>query len=199
MRLDVEVKKLEAKEEIADIQTWNTHLDTKLDEADNEVGKARKWLDDRKKVTEVLAQEEKMRFEEKLHKTKLEFQTELQASQRSQHPHVQAQTSTKLISFHSLVKRISEFGEKLTYCMQALQTLKKLEQVNGMVSMTLDKLPAIRGDLARTDPNWESWNAILGSGSTVDKTKASGYNASRTRTRANTQTISTPKQVLSCA
>ncbi|KAJ7377255.1 hypothetical protein OS493_030066 [Desmophyllum pertusum] len=67
MRLDVEAKKLEAKEEIADIQTWNTHLDAKLDEADNEVGKARKWLDDRKKETEVLAQEEKMRFEEKLH------------------------------------------------------------------------------------------------------------------------------------
>lgn len=96
MRLDVEAKKLEAKEEIADIQTWNTHLDAKLDEADNEVGKARKWLDDRKKETEVLAQEEKMRFEEKLHKTKLEFQTELQASQTSQHPHVQAQTSNDI-------------------------------------------------------------------------------------------------------
>ena len=42
--------------------------------------------------------------------------------------------------------------------MQALQTLNKLEQVNGAVSMTLDKLPAIRGDLVRTDPDWESWD-----------------------------------------
>ena len=24
--------------------------------------------------------------------------------------------------------------------------------------MTLDKLPAIRGDLVRTDPDWESWD-----------------------------------------
>ena len=55
-------------------------------------------------------------------------------------------------------KKISEFSEKLTYCVQALQTLKKLEQVNGAVSMTLDKLPAIRGDLVRTDPDWESWD-----------------------------------------
>ena len=55
-------------------------------------------------------------------------------------------------------KKISEFSEKLTYCVQALQTLKKLEQVNGAVSMTLNKLPAIRGDLVRTDPDWESWD-----------------------------------------
>ena len=55
-------------------------------------------------------------------------------------------------------KKISEFSEKLTYCVQALQTMKKLNQVDGNVSMTLDKLPAIRGDLVRTDPTWESWD-----------------------------------------
>lgn len=42
--------------------------------------------------------------------------------------------------------------------MRALQTLNKLEQVSGAVSMTLDKLPAICGDLVRTDPDWESWS-----------------------------------------
>ena len=50
-------------------------------------------------------------------------------------------------------KKISEFSEKLTYCVQALENLKKLEQVNGAVLMTLDKLPSIRGDLVRTDPD----------------------------------------------
>ena len=44
------------------------------------------------------------------------------------------------------------------YCVQALQTLNKLEQVNGAVSMRLGKLPEIRGDLVRTDPDWESWD-----------------------------------------
>ena len=52
-------------------------------------------------------------------------------------------------------KKIHEFNEKLTYCVQALETLKRLEGVNGAVPMTLDKLPSIRGDLVRTDPEWE--------------------------------------------
>lgn len=44
--------------------------------------------------------------------------------------------------------RIHEFCDKLTFAVQSLQTMGKLEQVNGYVVMTLDKLPAIRGDLA---------------------------------------------------
>ena len=86
MRLHVEAKKLVAEEEIADIQTWDAHLDAKVEEADNEVVKVRKWLDDRKREAEVLAQEEKLQFQEKLYKTKLELQMELQATQTSQHP-----------------------------------------------------------------------------------------------------------------
>lgn len=41
----------------------------------------RKWLDDRKKEAENIVQTEKLQFEEKLHKTKLELETELQASE----------------------------------------------------------------------------------------------------------------------
>ena len=55
------------------------------------------------------------------------------------------------------MKRIHEFSDKLMYCVQSLQTLGKLQQVEGNVAMTLDKLPAIRGDLVRTDPDWENW------------------------------------------
>ena len=55
-------------------------------------------------------------------------------------------------------RRISEFSEKLTYSVQALETMNKLCEVNGNVPMTLDKLPAIRRDLLRTDPDWEKWN-----------------------------------------
>ena len=43
-------------------------------------------------------------------------------------------------------------------CVRALETLKKIDQINGNVSMTLDKLAGIRGDLVRTDPEWESWD-----------------------------------------
>ena len=58
------------------------------------------------------------------------------------------------------VKAIHQFNERLTYCVQSLQTMGKLDQVNGNVPMTLDKLPRIRGDLVRTDDSWESWDFV---------------------------------------
>jgi len=38
--------------------------------------------------------------------------------------------------------------------------MQKLHQVNGNMPMTRDKLPAIRGDLVRTDPDWENWDFV---------------------------------------
>ena len=52
LRLGVEAKKIEAKEQMEKIQTWNADIDAKLEGADLEVGKVRQWLDDRKKETE---------------------------------------------------------------------------------------------------------------------------------------------------
>jgi hypothetical protein len=40
-------------------------------------------------------------------------------------------------------KKIGEFYEKLSYLVQALETMKRLDQVSGNVSTALDKLPAI--------------------------------------------------------
>jgi hypothetical protein len=41
-------------------------------------------------------------------------------------------------------RKIAEFSEKLSYCVQALETVNKLNLVNGNVSMTLEKLSGIR-------------------------------------------------------
>ena len=38
-------------------------------------------------------------------------------------------------------KRIHDFYEKLSYCVQSLETIKQLDAVNGTVTMMLDKLP----------------------------------------------------------
>ena len=57
-------------------------------------------------------------------------------------------------------KKIADFSEKLSYSVQALETLGKLKDVQGNVSMTLDKLSGIRGDLVRNDPEWESWDFV---------------------------------------
>ena len=47
---------------------------------------------------------------------------------------------------------------KLVNLASDLRKCKESERSDGNVSMTLDKLPAIRGDLVRTDPDWERWN-----------------------------------------
>ena len=83
------------------------------------------------------------------------------------------------------VARIHEFSDKLTFSVQSLQTMGKLEQVNGYVAMTLDKLPAIRGDLTRTDTSWENWTfdkLINRSFATVDA-KKSNHQTERKSTR----------------
>ena len=40
---------------------------------------------------------------------------------------------------------------------QALETMKKLNETKGYVRNTLDKLPGIRADLVRLDDSWQDW------------------------------------------
>ena len=58
------------------------------------------------------------------------------------------------------IKKIHHFSDQIVYCVQSLETMGKLEQVNGYVSMILDKLPGIRGDLVRTNEEWETWDFV---------------------------------------
>ncbi|XP_028415015.1 uncharacterized protein LOC114538094 [Dendronephthya gigantea] len=53
--------------------------------------------------------------------------------------------------------KVSIFYERLLTNVQALETLGRVGEVNGYVRMTLDKLEGIRGDLVRTDDDWQSW------------------------------------------
>lgn len=55
-------------------------------------------------------------------------------------------------------RKIKEFSEKLTYYVPSLQMLKKSDEMKGFTVMILHKLPAIRGDLERTDKDRESWD-----------------------------------------
>ena len=49
-------------------------------------------------------------------------------------------------------RKIAEFFENLNLSVQALETLGELKDVQGNVSMTLEKRLAIRRDLIRIDP-----------------------------------------------
>ena len=55
-------------------------------------------------------------------------------------------------------KKIGEFSVRLNHCVQALQTMDKINQVDGYVAVTLEKLPDIPGDLVKMDHDWERWN-----------------------------------------
>ena len=74
--LDIDMAKLEAKEEITALQEWNDRLDAKLEKADSDVERVTSWLDNCRKEKEAHAQEQKLHFEAKLHQTRLDLQAE---------------------------------------------------------------------------------------------------------------------------
>ena len=260
IRISVEAQKICQKVEMEAVMEWSEEIENKLAEADKEIEKMSEWMADSKKKAEEKWHEEEPDFQEKLHKTKLKYETELQAVKlehaqaHGQQEHLESSSpviigaklpklvitkfkgtymdwprfwgqftetidkssvavvSVKFAYLRELLdekirntiealpftaegynrdksilqekygketeivkayckeilelptitssnpRKVSEFNDKLQYCVHALQTLKKLDQVNGAVAMTLDKLPAIRGDIVRTDPDWESWN-----------------------------------------
>ena len=40
---------------------------------------------------------------------------------------------------------------------QALETIRKLNEIKSYVRNTLEKLPGIRADLVRLDDSWQDW------------------------------------------
>lgn len=56
--------------------------------------------------------------------------------------------------------QINKFYERLLYNVQSLETMGKLSQVNGYVTLTIDKLSGIRGDLVRNDDDWQNWDFV---------------------------------------
>ena len=53
--------------------------------------------------------------------------------------------------------KIHDFYKRLIIHINTLDTMGKLREINGYVRFTLDKLCVIRGDLVRTDDNWQNW------------------------------------------
>ena len=182
----VEVVKISDKEELSKINEWNDDIDARLAEADGEINRIENWLSDKRQEEVMVAQEDQLKFEVKLHETRLKLQMELQNG-KPENQTTTSEPSTRMAKAilkdrygkdSEIVKayvkeimdlpyitsanpaKIHEFSEKLSTCVQALETMKKLDQVNGNVSMAMDKLPGIRGDLVRTDPDWETWDFV---------------------------------------
>ena len=52
---------------------------------------------------------------------------------------------------------IDRFYKTLLYNVQSLETLGKLEHVNGMTRSVLGKLPGLKSDLVRGREGWQDW------------------------------------------
>ena len=244
--------KIEAKVNGGDISDWNDAITEKIEEADGHIENLEEWLANRKMEAEKQEREEKMKFEIKLHETKLKLQEDLQIKAGNlkssvettvgeaklpklvitkfngtyadwprfwgQYSEIIDKTNvppvTKFTYLRELLdakvrktvealphsvegynravsilkdrfgkqseivkayvkeilelpynptgtpKRIYEFHDKLFHSVQSLETLNSLHEVNGMVSLTLDKLPIIRKDFVRNDPEWETWDFV---------------------------------------
>ena len=54
-------------------------------------------------------------------------------------------------------QNVHVFSEKLLCSFQALDTMRKIKEMNGYVKVTLDKLQGVRADLVRNDGNQQDW------------------------------------------
>ena len=75
-RRAVEEQKIMAKESLEEIDEWNTGINAKFTEADNDVKRIKEWLDGRQRDQETRRREDQIKHEAKLHETRLKFQTE---------------------------------------------------------------------------------------------------------------------------
>ena len=67
LKRTLEPLKIEAKEDLSEIGSWNDEVDLQLSKADEEGGRLRKWLENRKREDEMTAPEHQLRFEMELH------------------------------------------------------------------------------------------------------------------------------------
>ncbi|CAB4037146.1 Hypothetical predicted protein, partial [Paramuricea clavata] len=66
------------KEDLAEISDWNTEIEAKIGEAEDEVNRLQQWLESKKMEEENYAREEQLKFEVKLGETKLQMQAKIQ-------------------------------------------------------------------------------------------------------------------------
>ena len=55
---------------------------------------------------------------------------------------------------------IDSFYEKLVTSAESLESMGKLQSINGFGRHTLDKLSGIRSKLVRSDNDWQEWTYV---------------------------------------
>ncbi|XP_022805993.1 uncharacterized protein LOC111343117 [Stylophora pistillata] len=165
--------KIAAKKSAEAVKQWNDHIEEKITRADDDILRLKEWLEETKREENQKIREEELQYERQLFRNASKISNRVECGQSEQgrgkdkygkeSEIVKAYNKEILelpVIFGVEVKAIHQFHERLAYCVQSLQTMGKLDQVNGNVPMTLDKLSGIRGDLVRTDDSWENWDFV---------------------------------------
>ena len=79
LRREIEARKIADKQEAEVIDIWNTNIETEMAKADENVQYLKEWLKNQKVQCETQEWEERIKFELKLHETKMKLQAELEA------------------------------------------------------------------------------------------------------------------------
>ena len=84
LRRSIEATKIAAKEEIAEIKTWSDDIEAKIMEADDDISRLSKFVEELNKRDNQKLREEELDHEKRLFETRLHYQTQLEAKKSSE-------------------------------------------------------------------------------------------------------------------
>ena len=111
IKVTEETKMTDEKKDLEEISEWNSNIEGKLAEADNNIRSLREWCVSKKQECDEKKRRQELDFEHELFQTRLKFQTELQAAKSMQETTTTATSEEKKESQAKLPKLvISKFN-----------------------------------------------------------------------------------------
>ena len=90
-----------AKQEAEEIDDCNTAIEAEMAKADKRVENLKEWLKDQNTKRKIQEREEQLKFEVKLHETKIKLQAELQVK-----PESQSQTTSEVFNLQAKLPKL---------------------------------------------------------------------------------------------
>ena len=84
LKRKLEEMKIAAKENVDHVKKWSDEIETRIDEAEEDVTRLREWAETMKKEESQKLRDEELKYEQKLFETRLQFQSELKEAGKLQ-------------------------------------------------------------------------------------------------------------------
>ena len=141
------------------IGAWNASVDEKLQQADNEIGKVREWLEGRKRETEANVKQEQIKFEEELQRMRLQLKTDQLAKKNQNVEMHQALTNKVQAKLPELVitKFDGSYMDWPRFWGQFSETIDKTSRTIEALPFTAEGYNCAKSILSRPTPK-KYWN-----------------------------------------